>query len=318
MDDKDPENKLRKLLKFKWTNTLLGSVPVEATDTMFESFSMLFNLALWYTKHAAKLAAKETPDMDEAKEIHKCLRTAAGMFKYCKDEIRGKLLDVPSEGTHDTDSRILDAYIHQCTAEAQEITLARAIELKHAVGLIAALAYETSEIYQRGDDSLNSLDQKDVGKWRKYFQLKAKFYLSCAHSYNGDSLLAQDKCGEAIRGLKESVDLYGQSENLCRDYATAKGAGTTAKPQNHIFFRKLGPVVKRTLEKCERENGMIYHQKVAFDPPQLELKATYGLVSPEEFSPPSLHSLWSPQVYQAFSTKNGPTPDPKKGEYLYM
>lgn len=27
-----------------------------------------------------------------------------------------------------------------------------------------------------------------------------------AHSYNGESLLNQDKCGEAIRGLKESVD----------------------------------------------------------------------------------------------------------------
>ena len=26
-----------------------------------------------------------------------------------------------------------------------------------------------------------------------------------AHSYNGETLLAQDKCGEAIRGLQESV-----------------------------------------------------------------------------------------------------------------
>ena len=36
------------------------------------------------------------------------------------------------------------------------------------------------------------------------------------------------------------------------------------------------------LEKCERENGMIYHQKVPYDPPELVLNdKTFGLVSHE-------------------------------------
>ncbi|CAL1548579.1 unnamed protein product [Lymnaea stagnalis] len=302
IDPSEPENKLRKLIKYKWSNTLLGNIPVEYTDTAFEYFSMLFNVALWFTKHAAKIAAKEDPDMEEAKEIHKCLRTAAGIFKFCKDDLRSKLFDAPSEGAHDTDTRVLDAYIHQCTAEAQEITLARAIEMKHNVNLISALAYETAEMYQKGDDALASLDQKDVGKWRKYFQLKNKFYMACAHSYHGENLLNQDKCGEAIRGLRESVDLYGKAELLCKDYATAKGVGTTAKPQNHLFFRKLGAVIKRTLDKCERENGLIYHQKIAPDAPLLELKATYGLVSPEDYKPPALSQLWSLDVYKKYAT----------------
>lgn len=34
------------------------------------------------------------------------------------------------------------------------VTLARAIEMKHAVTLIAALAYETAEMYQRGGEKL--------------------------------------------------------------------------------------------------------------------------------------------------------------------
>lgn len=50
---------------------------------------------------------------------------------------------------------------------------------------------------------------------------------------------------------------YEKSEALCREYASAKGLGTFARPANHLFFRKLGPVLKRTLEKCERENGMM-------------------------------------------------------------
>ena len=51
--------------------------------------------------------------------------------------------------------------------------------------------------------------------------------------------------------------VYEKSELQCKEYAATKGAGTTARPQNHLFFRKLGPVVKRTLEKCDRENGLM-------------------------------------------------------------
>ena len=41
-------------------------------------------------------------------------------------------------------------------------------------------------------------------------------------------------------------------------------------------------MLDRTLEKCERENGFIYHQKVPYDPVDLPLNAaTHGLVAPE-------------------------------------
>ena len=52
--------------------------------------------------------------------------------------------------------------------------------------------------------------------------------------------------------------VYERAEQISREYASVKGVETTARPQNHLFFRKLGPIVKRTLEKCERENGMMY------------------------------------------------------------
>ena len=47
--------------------------------------------------------------------------------------------------------------------------------------------------------------------------------------------------------------MYQKAEALCKEYATTKGQGTFARPANHIFFKRLGPVLKRTLEKCERE-----------------------------------------------------------------
>lgn len=50
---------------------------------------------------------------------------------------------------------------------------------------------------------------------------------------------------------------YEKSERMSKEYASTKGAGTSAKPHEHLFFRKLGPVLKRTLEKCVRENGFM-------------------------------------------------------------
>jgi len=53
-----------------------------------------------------------------------------------------------------------------------------------------------------------------------------------------------------------------------------------------------------------------YHHKVPDDPPELELKATYGLVSPDEVLMPSPSPLWSPETYAAFCTPESNAGDP--------
>ena len=78
---------------------------------------------------------------------------------------------------------------------------------------------------------------------------------------------------------------------MAKEYSKTKGPGTQAKPDQHQFFRRLATLIKRTLEKCERENGMIYHQKVPYDPPELVLSdKTFGLVSLNVLFPGS----WKP------------------------
>jgi hypothetical protein len=308
------DSKLRHALRFRWTNTLLGNTPTEQYDAVFERVNILFNVALWYMKHSLKFAGLEEPKMEEAKEVHKCLRTAAGIFSAIKNEFVAQLIETAEKGA-DLDPRILDAYIHQCTAEAQEVTIARAIELKHSSSLVSALAFETSQLYTASDNSLKTLADKVALKWQKYLQFKAEIYLAYAYNYHGETLLAQDKCGEAIKCLEASQAHYNTSFQLAKDYASAKGPGTTAKPHEHLFFRKLAPIVQRTLDKCVRENGFIYHQKVPAVAPDLELKATFGLVAPEEFKLPSPNVQWTADVYRSFDLSKMPSRDasaPKK------
>lgn len=185
-------------------------------DAVHEVASMMVNTGLWFMKHAAMLAAKQDIKMEEAKEVHTSLRKAAGLVKFVQDTLLAQLSE-PSQDGGDLDGRVCTAYINQvcvtslychhddtsycvqCTAEAQEVTIARAIELKHNPGLISALAHETSKMFTTAADNLHTLDQAKFGHWRSYFELKSQFYLAYAYNYLGESLLAEDKCGEAIR-----------------------------------------------------------------------------------------------------------------------
>merc|ERR1711963_397767 len=90
-------------------------------------------------------------------------------------------------------------------------------------------------------------------------------------------------------------------------YSKVKGPGTQAKPEQHPFFKRLAPIVRRTLEKCERENGLIYHQKVPYDPPELSIcEKTYGLVKPEPYEMPERSPLWTAVAYAAFDIATDP------------
>ncbi|XP_043543264.1 BRO1 domain-containing protein BROX isoform X2 [Chiloscyllium plagiosum] len=342
LDGTTQENKLRFIQNFKWTDTLQGNVASAQQDAIFDLVSMEFNIALWHTKYASRLAGKEDITVDEAKDVHRSLRNAAGIFKHIKEGEVSRLVTAPEKGK-DLESRVLDTYIIQCQAEAQEdadhlldmmaviikllnitidvgsnrfllieVTIARAIELKHNSGLIAALANETANFYQKADHTLTTLDPTYTAKWRKYLQLKNSFYLAYAYCYNGQTLLASDKCGEAIRSLQEAEKYYSKAEALCKEYGQTKGPGSTAKPSEHLFFRKLGTYIRNTLEKCQRENGFIYFQKVPQEAPQLELKANYGLVEPQSFELPALSSQWSQDVYTAFDITKGPKDDKAK------
>uniref|UniRef100_A0A6I8S8Y3 BRO1 domain-containing protein BROX n=2 Tax=Xenopus tropicalis TaxID=8364 RepID=A0A6I8S8Y3_XENTR len=284
LDGGTQDNKLRYIQNFKWTDTLQGNAP-SITE-------------------------------EEAKEVHRSLKIAAGVFKHLKENHIPKLI-TPVEKGRDLETRVIDAYTVQCQAEAQEVTIARAIELKHNPGLIAALAYETANYYQKVDHTLATLDPVYIAKWRSYTQLKMCFYMAYSYCYHGQTLLSADKCGEAIRSLQEAEKFYGKAEALCKEYGETKGPGTTAKPSGHLFFRKMGTLVRNTLEKCQRENGFIYFQKVPPEAPQLELKANYGLVEPVPFEFPAMTSQWSPETHTGFDLTKRPKDDsakPKKEE----
>ncbi|CAH8502189.1 unnamed protein product [Dicrocoelium dendriticum] len=241
---------------------------------------MLFTVALWLTKHAAKLAAQEEISQDEAKDVYNSLRNAAGIFTLLRDQYVSNLLNAPKPG-HDLSGDILEAYINQSVAEAQEITLARAIELKHDPSLIAGLAMATSSAYEKAGLALKPYEQKVVGKWSKYTEFKRYCYETCAHIYFAEHLLKQEKAGAALAVIKDAETAYKTAVEMGKAYKRTDGIGLSAKPADHCFFRRLGTFVENTKRKLERENSIIFHQRVPAAAPVFDLKATFGLVEPK-------------------------------------
>eukprot|EP00800_Vazella_pourtalesii_P015744 TRINITY_DN4320_c0_g1_i2.p1 TRINITY_DN4320_c0_g1~~TRINITY_DN4320_c0_g1_i2.p1 ORF type:complete len:448 (-),score=112.50 TRINITY_DN4320_c0_g1_i2:38-1318(-) len=305
------ESKLRTLTTFKWTNSMGGKLPSIQADAQFEIISVLVNLALWFTKHAARVSANESISMEEAKEVHSSLKLSAGIFQCAREQ--QAQLPAQIEKATDLDVRVIESYLIQCQAEAQEITLARALELGHKPGIVLALAMDTHKMFENAAHSLETLDKLLVGKWRSYLSLKALFYQSYGYCFWGQQLLTEDKCGDAIAVLTLSKSLYDKSGKLCKEYASAQGPGQAARPDRHPFYQKLGPMIIRFLEKANHENGFIYHHKVpeAALPP--EYQDTFGLAKPEDFSIPDMSELWTPQAYSNFksaipSASKGATP----------
>ncbi|CAI5451023.1 unnamed protein product [Caenorhabditis angaria] len=304
----EKNSKLIPLQRFKWGNSMLVSTPTEVSDAWFEALSMIQNMAIWLTKHAAWVAGKDEVRDSEAKECLQCLRQASGMFSYVKDE-SSRLSGANDNEGSDFDPKVQETYILTAIAEAQEIIVARAIEMKHNDLLISSLSAHTSSIFSKADQCLSNLPDEIFSRWRKYLQLKHHFYLAYAYAFLGQSQLSEDKCGDAVRSCKTGMSEYSIAKEMAAMYAVAPGPGSRIKPEQHLFFRKIEPLLNRHLEKAERENGFIYHQKVPDEVATLDSEITYGIAKPEEFKYPRPAEIWNTAVYAAFDISKATMPD---------
>ncbi|XP_026668981.1 BRO1 domain-containing protein BROX-like isoform X2 [Ceratina calcarata] len=296
-------SKLRNVIVYKWTHTLLGTNTYSSADSVYEAANMSMNIGLWFMKHAAMIAAKDDISMNEAKDVHTMLRRAAGIFTFVQTEFLPQLAE-PSPLGSDLDPRVINAYVNQCTAEAQEVTVARAVELKHNASLISALANETSKLFLDAANTLRPFKPEIAAQWIKYLEFKSAFYRSYAYNYCGENLLSMDKCGEAIKALQESETCLKKAKTLCQEYGKINGPAPKVKPDQHAVFKRLAPLVKLTLDKCNRENGLIYHHTIPGEVPTLDTKATFGLVSPIDFQMKSHNPIWNLDVYRTLSGLN--------------
>ena len=222
--------------------------------------------------------------VEEAKEVHRSLKLAAGMFLHIKEQLLPKLPATPEKGT-DFDTRVVEAYASQSQAEAQEgwneghvhglrewqplpsthththtVTLGRALELGHKPTVVSALSAETGQQFTLAGDALKTLDPHQFGKWTSYLALKAAFYEAYVsgpqHAVHRTSL-----CGTLL--LCRHTASLARSCCLRRNVGSPSRSSSTAKPvrsQTHcglpsflcVHIALPLPVSDRAIKLCER------------------------------------------------------------------
>ncbi|EPB79425.1 BRO1 domain-containing protein BROX-like family protein [Ancylostoma ceylanicum] len=307
-DPSKADSKLIPVVRFQWGHSMLGTAATELSDSWFEALNLIECMAMWLSKHAAWVAGKDEVKEYEAKECLSCLRRAAGMFAFVGANLRRLSGTGDFEGA-DFDSKVVRAYEMQAIAESQEVVVARAIEMKHNPMLISSLAAHTASLFAKAGEQLTSFKEEIFGRWRRYLQLKQHFYLAYGYAFLGEAFLKEDKCGEAVRACKEGVAEFEIAKDFASKYSTAPGPGTRIKPEEHLFFRRIKPLLLRHLEKAERENGFIYHQPVPDECPQLDSDPNYGVAKPEPFEYPTPAEIWTPAVYASFKLGKASMPD---------
>ena len=92
----------------------------------------------------------------------------------------------------DLDAHVIECYQIQCRAEAQEVTIARAVTLNHKPKLIAALAKDTKDFFEEADNQLAAIKNEPVvGKWRKVSYQNYIFTKKSICKFQNVNLLAE-------------------------------------------------------------------------------------------------------------------------------
>ena len=86
---------------------------------MYEFISINQEFAFWIMKKASIISQQESLNEDQLLKIHRLLRKAVGILHEIKSNYIPRLVDTCTIGS-DLDTKVIDAYIAQCSAEAQE------------------------------------------------------------------------------------------------------------------------------------------------------------------------------------------------------
>jgi len=287
----DYTQRLRRATMFKWRDSLTKEVR-EHEDVQADIVCMIQNVGLWHCMHASTLGGAVTAGKDEdvSKKVYHSLRAAASFFNCIE---RDQLRDMAHEPNSDFDERLIKCMAEQCLAEAQEVTAERARTKAYKPPVIAGIAHDQYDRFNRALTLLKTMDEKKVHVLQAYLTFKAHFYSAYALCYTGMQLFSEEKCGQSINVFRRAkVDLDACREKAEAFRSAAAKSGTKLDSITEMeSFKELSKEIGKNLTKAEHENGFIYHHKIPVEDEPM-LPAT-SLVKVDVWQAPAMASQWS-------------------------
>ncbi|KAK9798946.1 hypothetical protein WJX73_007519 [Symbiochloris irregularis] len=298
---------LRQAVAFQWQDVLVTNPQrVAGADAVFELASFLVAWALWQMRCAAALCQPGSAGSSSANATtaYKLLRSAAGKFDFVREKLSGLL----HNSVHSTDCnpQALAAFSALCLADAQSITVLRAIQKGNQAGLVSSLATDTATMYLSAAQSAQAAPYAaHNAKCVAYANYKSTSFQAYAHAFAGQELAQSGQAGQAVRCLYAAQPLVAHAGKGAAAYDRAPPA-TRAADRTH-FDADLSTLVDTSSSKVKRENDIVYCQRVPDEIP--ELPAGKRLAAPIPWQlPPAAAEARADALHRITAPPSAPVP----------
>jgi len=187
-----------------------------------------------------------------------------------------------------------------CTIQdAQSIAITNAVRKGSSAGLIASLAFSSSDLLTKEQ---NSAKGNSLKKWKLYSQYKSDMLRALGYCYQGMSLLQDEEGGKARRCTMESVYLCEQAINSARQYDGAKPR--TKGGEHSQYDAAMQKFVMDTDRRTERENAIVHMKPVPSEvPTQMEGRDVAHPIMPTTLPKPEEYTAIDIADKESYETK---------------
>ncbi|XP_074662602.1 tyrosine-protein phosphatase non-receptor type 23-like [Tubulanus polymorphus] len=230
-------------ISFTWEDIFTGRT-VTQTDVRFELASILYNIGALHSVLGA-LDTRQTPEGMKISCTH--FQCAAWAFQHLLDTYQ-------SSYTYHFTREVLTFQINLMLAQAQECILEKSMTDNRKSTITAKVAAQIVEYYRIALDNIESqLNHcKKFKEWKKRMEMKIQFYKCVMYLYMGNQCEEKQRWGERLTYYQSSLDTL---ENCIK---LAKNEGEAVAESLRFTMDVVGG--KRNI--ADRENAMIYHEKV--------------------------------------------------------
>jgi len=269
---------LRFAIEFSWTQTLIPTAgTARKSDAAFEVASALVAGAIWEIRRANTLCESSPSGVPSGPclQAFKLLRHASGLLEFAATKVIIPLLKAGSEGLPSDTTRgrqssvptapdicpeVLRSMALCALADAQGISVLRAMKKGNQPSLIAQLAVETSAMYIEAGSLLSTVPGGTDSKLAAYVGYKNLTFGSYAHIFNGVLAWKAGQPGAGLRCLKEAEAMYHAAKKASAAYD--KAPPSTLGQLHRRFDDELDSVLYDIQRRIDRDNSAIYFQSM--------------------------------------------------------
>eukprot|EP00158_Paraphelidium_tribonemae_P005077 Partr_v1_DN27146_c0_g1_i2_m16130 putative Programmed cell death 6 interacting protein len=225
--------------------------PVTSVDIKFELANVLFNIGALHNQLGLSMMNKSNADSLKSAAFH--FQASAGAFQEIISQYAteiAKTIVAP-----DLSESVLSTLVTMNLGLAQECFYYKANLDQMKDGTICKVAAGAAELFSTAFDSASVEASKGVfSDWLVSLQTRALYHNANAQIRRANECGATSKYGEEVARLKFAEALLKKAKDF------------KALPSSvHAEYKELLEVVRENLRKCEKDNDVIYLERVPKD-----------------------------------------------------